>query len=486
MKNKINTARHILFWSWNIIFIVFVNLGLMPIIGSDIMYGLKMGNINKDFVAFFAVVLVVPAISALLGFIYLGKDSKKLFELMYCIELPLLALTLFRIFFLRDLTAGVGFFLALFGASSIYFAYRLFFMRRPNSFQNLAGATMFLWCGAWIFLMLSFLIPPMANGAFEGAKAILIGLSDLTIADLFKTMFGFFFVLIGAIFVIYTATLFVLFPIIYIYSSFKNWQLTASHLFSINKKKTVALVAGTAIAITAIFIASTRQNHEAVLTTLQSLAGTDAEKIEIGSREKDYRKALSDVYLAPYRYMGDYSKSNFIQDIYKRTFNTEYESTRWVQVLFNNIARPFIYRGSSNGMAQDQQLAERFYGDLFDSSIQEDERESIRYAVQSTYSREQIDAGLININEKRVHLDKQELSLKENGEWADVELHEVYYNSSFRPEEIFLHLKLPPGAVINGVWLSDDETKKFAATVAPRGRHKRSTRRSSNEERIQP
>ena len=469
MKNKINTARHILFWSWNIIFIVFVNLGLMPIIGSDIMYGLRMGSINKDFVAFFAVVLIVPAISALLGFIYLRKDSKKLFELMYCIELPLLALTLFRIFFLRDLTGGVGFFLALFGLSSFYFAYRLFFMKRVNSFQNLSGATMFLWCGAWIFLMLSFLIPPMANGTFEGSKALLIGLSKLTFAELFSTMFGFFFVLIGAVFFIYTSTLFVLFPIIYIYSSFKNWQTTASHLFAVHKQKAVTVIAGTTIAITTIFIASTQQNHESVLNKLKSLSGTDAEKIEIGTNEKHYRKALTDIYLAPYRYMGDYSKSNFIQDIYKRNFNADYESTRWVQVLFNNIARPFIYRGSSNGMAEDQILAERFYGDLFDASIQEDERESIRYAVQSTYSREQIDAGLININEKRVHLDRQELSIKENGEWADVELHEVYYNSSFRPEEIFLHLKLPPGAVINGVWLSDDETKKFAATVAPRG-----------------
>ena len=206
-----------------------------------------------------------------------------------------------------------------------------------------------------------------------------------------------------------------------------------------------------------------------MLQKFRDFSGSAVEKADFINDERQYRKALSDIYLAPYRYMGDYSKSNFIQILYRETFDISEDSTRWVQTLFNTVARPFVYRGSSNGMANDQHLAEKYYSDFFDASIQEDERDDIRYAIQSTYSREQIDAGLININEKKVYLESQDISIAEQGEWANLEIHEVYYNPSNRQEEIFLHLKLPQGAVINGLWLSDDKTKKFAAKVAPRG-----------------
>lgn len=469
MKNKINVARHVIFWSWNIIFISFVYLGLAPVIGPDISYGLQLETINKDYVAFFIVALVVPIISTLLGFIYLRKDSSKLLELMYCIELPLLALTLFRIFFLRDITAGVGFSLILFAVSSLYLASRLFFKKVSSSYSGLIGATVFLWCGTWIFLMLLFLIPPMAYGVFESVNTIVIGLSRLSLADLLSTMFGFFFVLIGSIFFIYSSTLFILFPVVYIYSSFKNWSTLALPLSRTNAKKVGAISFITAAVITTSFNQLTQQCFNSDLKKLQDFSGSDIEKTEISNKEEYYRQVLRDVYLAPYRYLGDESKTDFIQNLYLKTFGTHPESVKWIQTLFNHIARPFIYRGTSYGMAHDQQLAERLYHDLFDASIQEDERESIRYAVQSTYSREQIDAGLININERRVHLDRQDISIQEQGEWANIEIHEVYFNPSFRPEEIFLHLKLPPGAVINGVWLSDSDTKKFPASVAPRG-----------------
>ncbi|MDP3478411.1 MAG: TIGR02921 family PEP-CTERM protein [Desulfoprunum sp.] len=464
-----NAARHLLFWSWNIIFLVFIYLGLVPIIGSDLLYSLRMGTVNKDFVAFFAVVLLIPAISTLFGFIYLRKDSKKLFDLMYCIELPLLVLTLFRIFFLRDLTAGVGFFLSVFTLISLYFGYRLFSLKRASSSADIIGASAFLWGGAWIFLSLAFLIPPMAYGMVEGLKEAIIGLSKISLTELFSSMFSFFFLFIGTIFIIYSSTLFLLFPIVYVYTSFKNWQSATRQHATTNPARVYGTSFATLAAITLLFVLLTKQNHDTVLQKFRNFSGSAVEKTDFIKNEQQYRNALSDIYLAPYRYMGDYSKSNFIQVLYQKTFAVSEESTRWLQTLFNTVARPFFYQGSSSGMANDQRLAEKYYNDFFDASLQEDERDDIRYAVQSTYSREQIDAGLININEKKVYLESQDISITEQGEWANLEIHEVYYNPSDRQEEIFLHLKLPQGAVINGLWLSDDETKKFAAKVAPRG-----------------
>lgn len=469
MKNKMNVARHTLFWSWNIIFLVFIYLGLVPIIGSDLLYSLRMGTVNKDFVAFFIVVLSIPAASTLFGCIYLRKDSKKLFDLLYCIELPLLALTLFRIFFLRDLTAGIGFFLGVFSLISLYFGSRLFCPKRVSSSPDIIGASVFLWGGAWIFLSLAFLIPPMAAGLVEVLKEAIIGLSKISLTDLFNSMFSFFFLFVGTIFAIYSSTLFILFPIVYVCTSLGNWRSATRQATTTGPVKVYGTSAATLAAITVLFILLTKQDHAGTLQKFADFSGSEAEKTDFIQHENRYRNALADIYLAPYRYMGDYSKANFIQVLYRNAFAVSEDSTRWLQTLFNNVARPFIYRGSSNGMAKDQQLAEKYYTEFFDSSLQEDEQDDIRYAIQSTYSREQIDAGLININEKKVYLESQDISIAEQGEWANLEIHEVYYNPSDREEEVFLHLKLPQGAVINGLWLSDDKTKKFAAKVAPRG-----------------
>lgn len=470
MKHKLNIIRHTLFWSWNSLFLVFIYLGLMPIVGVSLLTGLQMGTVNMDFIAFFAVILVIPAASALFGFIYLRKESARLFELMYCIELPLLALTLFRIFFLRELTIGVGFFLGLFALVSFYFAYRLFRQEKLlASTPDIMGASAFLWCGLWIFLLLFFFMPPMAYSMLKGLGKILTELGQESFTILFSSMINFFFFFIGILFSFYSLTLFILFPIVYVYTSFKNWRSAAQSFMAVAPHKTFAASFSTLAMITLLFVLLTHQDHEAVLQKFKDFSGSTTQKMDFIHNERSYRASLSDIYLAPYRYMGDYSKSNFLQALYKSTFDISEDSTRWLQILFNAVARPFVYRGSSNGMAHDQQLAEKYYSEFFDASMQEDEREDIRHAVQATYSREQVDAGLININEKKIHLESQDISLTEQGEWANLEIHDLYYNPSLQQEEVFFHLKLPQGAVINGLWLSDDRTKKFPARVAPRG-----------------
>lgn len=470
MKHKLNIIQHTLFWSWNSLFFVFIYLGIMPIVGVSLLTGLQMGTVNMDFIAFFAVILVIPVASALFGFIYLRKESARLFELMYCIELPLLALTLFRIFFLRELTIGVGFFLGLFALVSLYFAYRLF---RPKkilaSTPDIMGASAFLWCGLWIFLLLFFFMPPMAYSMLKGLGKVLTELGEESFTILFSSMINFFFFFIGILFSFYSLTLFILFPIVYVYTSFKNWRSAAQSFMAVAPHKTFAASFATLAMITLLFVLLTQQDHEAVLQKFKDFSGSTTQKMDFINNERSYRDSLSDIYLAPYRYMGDYSKSNSLQALYKSSFDISEDSTRWLQILFNAVARPFVYRGSSNGMTHDQQLAEKYYTEFFDASMQEEERDDIRHAIQATYSREQADAGLININEKKIHLESQDIAFTEQGEWANLEIHDLYYNPSFQQEEVFFHLKLPQGAVINGLWLSDDQTKKFPARVAPRG-----------------
>ncbi|MEM9510060.1 MAG: TIGR02921 family PEP-CTERM protein [Cyanobacteria bacterium P01_E01_bin.35] len=58
-----------------------------------------------------------------------------------------------------------------------------------------------------------------------------------------------------------------------------------------------------------------------------------------------------------------------------------------------------------------------------------------------------------------------------HGDWANVEIHEVYENQTNDVEEILYYFSLPESAAITGLWLGETEdlNQRFAYQVAPRG-----------------
>jgi putative PEP-CTERM system integral membrane protein len=79
---------------------------------------------------------------------------------------------------------------------------------------------------------------------------------------------------------------------------------------------------------------------------------------------------------------------------------------------------------------------------------------------------------------------RQEINIQEHGDWADVELYEVYVNQTASQQEVIYYFNLPESAVLTGVWLgnSSDRDQRFAFQVAPRGAAQAVYR---NETRIQ-
>ncbi|MCB1214197.1 MAG: TIGR02921 family PEP-CTERM protein, partial [Deltaproteobacteria bacterium] len=221
---------------------------------------------------------------------------------------------------------------------------------------------------------------------------------------------------------------------------------------------------------TFLFFSLSSQNHAQVLESLKNFdeSSPEAKQAFIEDAPK-IRKQLLNIYLAPYRYLGEFDRVNVMKVIYEESFDLDLKQDFWVQRIFNQVARPLLYVGSGEGMIQDQHLARNLYEEFFDGEIQELEREAIRHAVQATYSREQREAGLINIGEEKVFLEKQSLDLKEHGYWAELTLNEVYFNPGHQQEEVFYHFKLPEGAVLTGLWLSETPKKTHAFQVATRG-----------------
>src|SRR5438874_2350787 len=98
--------------------------------------------------------------------------------------------------------------------------------------------------------------------------------------------------------------------------------------------------------------------------------------------------------------------------------------TPLVSRLWQVAASPFIYDGG-----HEEKKAEELYEKIFDVPIQKGEREKILKALTSTWDWGQAQAGLLNIDQKKVLLVRQHINVLNQGDnWAEIEIHETYEN----------------------------------------------------------
>src|SRR5689334_14648455 len=103
--------------------------------------------------------------------------------------------------------------------------------------------------------------------------------------------------------------------------------------------------------------------------------------------------------------------------------------------------------------------------------LQKGERETVVRARDAPYSTQQREAGLVNQARRKVWLARQEVSTQPHGDWAEIEIHEVYENQTYDQQEIFYYFSLPESAAVTGLWLGDTDDRKlrFPYVGAPRG-----------------
>jgi putative PEP-CTERM system integral membrane protein len=138
------------------------------------------------------------------------------------------------------------------------------------------------------------------------------------------------------------------------------------------------------------------------------------------------------------------------------------------------LYEPVVYRPAprdTSALSAEPQQAARLYQRFFDETIVEGEHQTIVNAASSTWSIDQAEAALQAVDEREVYLERQEVNVQEHGDWADVELYEVYRNRTADQQEVIYYFNLPESAAITGVWLgnSPDRERRFAYQVAPRG-----------------
>ncbi|NJL91295.1 MAG: TIGR02921 family PEP-CTERM protein [Coleofasciculaceae cyanobacterium SM2_1_6] len=273
---------------------------------------------------------------------------------------------------------------------------------------------------------------------------------------------------ISLLLLIFSSTLFVIMPsvygFLYAYTGWLGWQDFVRG-YGKNKARLGAIATLTGWLI--IYFTLQRQPQLQAFNLLENSGVNDGDRQALVNKSDTIRQGLLNSYLLSYRYLSTAAENNHIAALHKNVFNLPDETANLIQAVYNQLLTPFLYQGDR----ADVEKAEKLYGQFFDTSIQKAEAPLISKAIESTWNREEAKAGLLNINQQKVWLQKQEVKVTEQGDWAEVELYEMYENQTPNLQEVYYSFSLPESAVITGLWLgdTDDRAKRFLYQVSPRG-----------------
>ncbi len=457
-----------LFWSWNFLFaIILFWIEAETSFIVNLIRDIFQGRTPFDLAFFGLLIAFLPIACIVLGFTKFKGNKKKILHLFYGVEGPLLMFCWLRLTVLRELTAGTAHLLFLALVGGLFYFYGLLNENiKSNKLWNFVRFTAhvcMLLVGLLVAIILSFYFLPSVAGLFYLIGEIISNISFVGIFSL--GFFGGLFLL----FFFYTATLFLFTPIVlpFLYGkAFGNAYQQALHF--LGKRNTLVVLSGVILLNVFLFANfNWGQSQTKAFQLLEKSPETLAEQRALVEQDEEIREGLLNSYLASYRYISAVENNNHIEELYMESLSFPRAWASAVQDLYNVFTKPFLYEGN---MRSDKQKAMKKYETFFDRPIDKFEKDAISSAIEATWDRDGVEASLLNINEEKVLLKSQSVSIKEEEQWAEVELYEVYQNQSFRREEIFYYFSLPEAAVITGLWLSDDSVKKkFPFRVSPRG-----------------
>ena len=442
---------NIFFWIFNASLLLVIYVGVLPFLGIALISDVAIGQVPLNFAIPFFGLVGVPTACTIAGFKSKQKlASLSLFQLFYAIEAPLLLICLMRFFVLRDLTPASSFLLITGLVSTIATTHWLITGRNPKAKANLwhlIGLSLMLLLSIYLVAIALFFVLPFLQFTVTYLPAIIIYA---------LVMFPVTLLLIGL------GSL----PFGMLRVSGQGWkQLFHAAITRYDNRKINALVMGVAIAWIVGLMVLQQQPQDKAFALLENPPQGEGERQALVQKSDVIRNGLLNAYLSAYRYPR--IKDTFIYNAYHRDFNLPEEDAQAIQAAYDFLTHPFQYGGTD----QDQAKAEKLYAQFFDTPIIRGESAVIQRAVSSTFNRGEAKAGLLDINEQRVRIAEQQVSIKPQGDWAEVELYEVYENQTSNPEEILYYFSLPESAVVTGLWLGNTANRadSFPFRISTRG-----------------
>lgn len=471
MKKFVHALFHSIFWFWNLTFLLAVYGGILPHIGIDLFKAVLAGEIEGDFLFTLVALVAIPTICTLLGGWRFRKQPLQLVRLFYGVEAPLFLLCLIRFFVIREFTAATGLIVGTAALCMLAFMLELLWgyaeRNRVVSWLQMAIHSLMLVVGTGVGLLLLFYAVPAAASLIQ-AFFKFDWLNGLFWVLTYQPFEAIFWALISSFLFSFSATLFLAMPSalasLYIYSGYCILRAFASQY---GQTRTIQGSMGVLTAWMVLLISFQQQPQIQAFKLLENPAQIDSQRQELLAKSDEIQKGLLNAYLSSYRYLSTREESNQIRYMYESVFGLPDSLCQFIQNSYNVLISPFLYNGSRT----DEDKAEKLYAQFFDTPIQKAERKAIRHALQSTSILDDAKAGVLNINQEKVLLRSQQVTVKPQGDWAEVELYEVYANQTPDVEEIFYSFSLPESAVITGLWLGDSDNlaKRFPFKVSPRG-----------------
>ncbi|MGQ0604275.1 MAG: TIGR02921 family PEP-CTERM protein [Anaerolineales bacterium] len=476
-----------LFWSWNVIFIAFMLLGFAPLLLPQMIVAAQAGEIPQVFLVTAAILPVVPVIVVILGATLLRHSPGRLFALGYGVEGPLMLLLAVRLFAVRELMPAVAVLLVIAALGLLTYLWDLLDQNIDTRGTILThvrgfGLTLLLFTGVYVGVWIAFYAVPFAVLGLRGLMELLANLGDV-LSGLWRSLINgglawLPFSVLGFTLFIYSATLFVLMPIAIPVLYLRAWWRGMRVLMTRHGLPSSVAVVGGVFAVTIAAIALTiRQPQQLAFDLLKDKPTSPAEARTLLNQQESIRAGLLNSFLAPFRYLSAVGELQHIQSLYWEAFRMTTEETAQVQGLYEVVARPVLYEpvpniaGDGWVMNRDSQRAAEMYERFFDQPIVKAERRAVVNAARSSWSPEQARAAWQAVDEREIHLHRQEVTVTEHGDWAEIELYEVYQNRTSERQEVVYYFSLPESAVITGVWLgnSAERSERFVYRVAPRG-----------------
>lgn len=392
----------------------------------------------------------------LLNKIFLGSQgSFSLAKLYFGVEAPLMLLCLLRLFWLHELTPASTLILLSVLVCVASFSYELSQSTKQSRFAKsgiqawlqMAGHSLMLLLGGYLLIICLFYALP----------AIYLGGIGVIWSAFFPPLLPAAIALMAIL----------IMPLGLAITYIQAWR-RFHRTFAESRGKLIARVmtVGIIVAWLGLLTVVQIQPQNQVFAMLSQPASDVNKRQELLQKSNFIREGLLNAYLARYRYPAIGQEGSIIGEFYTfMRFPTEL--VNWLQSTHNFVISPFVY----NGTIKDSAEAEALYAQFFDRPIMRAEQKAVQIAVNATFDRASAKAGVLSVNQKKVLLTKQEVSVKEHGDWADVELHEVYINKTQTQQEIFYAFSLPESAVLTGVWLGDTDRKSasFPFAVSTRG-----------------
>ncbi len=497
MKKYITDTRtwgYFLFWSWNIIFLAFMVIGFAPTVMVEMVTAVRAGSIPVQFLVYGLVLAAIPLLCIILGLTVLRHEPHKLFALGYGVEGPLMLMLAVRFFLIRDATPTVTLMLTVGILSLATLLWQLLDRRideRGPALTHLRviGLSILVAFGIYASLWIAFYALPIAAFAWQWVWDLVANLGQVIrdfiemLQDAYLQAFIWVpFMLLGMVQLAYTATLFIVMPIaVPIIYGRAWWRGIQALSRQYSQPRAVSL--STAVIALLIFaiIQINRQPQQQAFALLEEPPATAAEASALLEQEDLIRAGLLNAYLAPHRYLSAQGEMNHISSLYEEAFHLDHRQAALVQRWYENLTSPLLYqpvdnyaslnRWDNRTLREEPLKAAELYEEFFDQPITEGEKEDVVAAVRSTWMMDQARAGWQAVDDREVYLAHQEINVVEHGDWAEVELYEVYENQTSQRQEVIYFFSLPETAVLTGVWLGNSENRdtRFPFRVAPRG-----------------